>query len=166
MISCHYSIQYGQNEETEILCKSHWRLRAGSAVQPVSISDPKSVWLIFQCLSWWHGNTSRTLSPTSHNKIIQRIECSGDWRGITITLFCHHNGRKSRLRLKINKVRTSVIALSSTSQGQLTRPTDPYLRIQNIPTAKIWILWDRTELCLINPAKILWNLCWSYFSWL
>ena len=102
----------------------------------------------------WH-NASRTLSSqTTHNKIIQRLECSGHWRGITLTLFCHHKVRNSRLRLEINKVRTSVITLSNTTQGQLNSPTNPYLRFQNIPTTiKIRILWDRKNRTMFDTPS-------------
>ena len=76
------------------------------------------------------------------------------WRGITLTLFCHHNVRNSRLRLEINKVRTSVITLSNTTQGQLNSPTNPYLRFQNIPTTiKIRILWDRQNRTMFDTPS-------------
>ena len=48
----------------------------------------------------------------------------------------------------------SVITLSNTTQGRLNRPTNPYLRIQNIPTIiKIRKLWDRQNRTMFDKPS-------------
>ena len=125
---------YGQNEETEILCKAG----SGLWTELLFLTPPPSDWYF----SVYHddmaippGQPLRLLSTKSYNHY---IECSGHWRGITLTLILsrHHAVRNSRLRHKINNYYHSEYKLSVMFivLDRWNHNTNPYLHINYLST--------------------------------